>query len=77
MSHSLLFKNSLQLLKNLIVTPSFSKEEDKTADIIEAFFNKKNISTKRKNNNVWAYSKYRNDDLPTILLNSHNSENRI
>ena len=71
MKNTLLFDDSLQLLRNLIVTPSFSKEENKTADIIEAFFNKKNISTKRKNNNVWAYSKYRNNALPTILLNSH------
>jgi len=71
MKNTLLFDDSLQLLKNLIVTPSFSKEENKTADIIEAFFNKKNISTKRKNNNVWVYSKYRNNALPTILLNSH------
>jgi len=71
MSHSLLFKNSLQLLKNLIVIPSFSKEEDKTANEIEAFFKQKNIPTQRKNNNVWAYFRYRNDDLPTILLNSH------
>lgn len=71
MANKVLLENSLELLKNLIVTPSFSKEEDKTADIIEAFFTQKNIPIQRKNNNVWAHSKYRNDALPTILLNSH------
>ena len=32
---------AIALLKQLIATPSFSKEEDKTADIIEEFLGKK------------------------------------
>ena len=35
------------LLKQLIAIPSFSKEEDKTADALEEFFEEKNIKTKR------------------------------
>ncbi|WP_295770215.1 M20 family metallo-hydrolase [uncultured Mucilaginibacter sp.] len=66
-----LYSEAVNLLKSLISTQSFSREEDKTADIIEAFFNQQNISTQRKLNNVWAYNKYYDKTKPTILLNSH------
>lgn len=62
---------SIELLKTLISIPSFSKEENKTADCIQGFFQKKSISTFREGNNVWVKNKYWNDSLPTILLNSH------
>jgi acetylornithine deacetylase len=64
-------KDALDLLKKLISTQSFSKEEDKTAEIINGFFNDKGISTHRKMNNVWAFNKYFDKAKPTILLNSH------
>ena len=38
-----LFSDSVNLLKELITIPSFSKEEDKTADCLEAFLQKKKI----------------------------------
>jgi len=66
-----LYHNALQLLKQLIATQSFSKEEDKTAIIIEGFFREHGVPTKRKLNNVWAYNKYFDTNKPTILLNSH------
>lgn len=59
------------LLQQLIATPSFSKEEDKTATILEGFFAQYNIPAQRKGNNVWAKNKYFDANLPTILLNSH------
>ena len=62
---------AIDLLKKLIATPSFSKEEDKTADIIEQFLRSKNISTERFLNNIWARNKYFDASKPTILLNSH------
>jgi acetylornithine deacetylase len=62
---------AIDLLKKIISIPSFSKEEDKTADAIQAFIVSKGISTHRKQNNVWACNKYFNPALPTILLNSH------
>lgn len=62
---------ALNLLKNLIQTPSFSKEEDKTADLIESYLRSKGIKTTRKLNNVWAFSENFDTKLPTILLNSH------
>lgn len=62
---------AVQLLKQLISTPSLSKEENKTADIIENFLRSKNIITFRHLNNVWATNKFFDSGKPTILLNSH------
>ncbi|MDG2419425.1 MAG: M20/M25/M40 family metallo-hydrolase, partial [Saprospiraceae bacterium] len=62
---------SIELLKTHISIPSFSKEENKTADCVQSFFQKKSIPTFRKGNNVWIKNKSWNDSLPTILLNSH------
>jgi acetylornithine deacetylase len=66
-----LFKDAVDLLKELIATQSFSKEEDKTAAILEAFLTKRGVEVKRHLNNVWALNKYYDDAKPTILLNSH------
>lgn len=63
--------SATDLLKKLIAIPSFSKEEDKTADLIEQFLQSKNVSTERFLNNVWARNKYFDEAKPTILLNSH------
>lgn len=66
-----LYKDAVELLKQLIATPSFSKEEDKTADIIEAFLKSKNVDACRFLNNIWTRNKYFDESKPTILLNSH------
>jgi acetylornithine deacetylase len=64
-------KEIIRFLQNLIATQSFSKEEDKTADLIESFFEKHHIKAHRKGNNVWAKNAHYTEGLPTILLNSH------
>ena len=61
----------IALLKELIAVPSFSIEENGTANIIEKFFHKKGMTPKRKGNNVWVKNKYFSEDKPSILLNSH------
>src|SRR6185312_4357013 len=66
-----LYLDSIDLLKQLIAIPSFSKEEDKTADCLEAFLQQKNIPSNRFLNNVWATNKYFDTHKPTLLLNSH------
>jgi len=63
--------DAIQLLQQLIATPSFSKEEDKTANVIEAFLKEKGVDVKRHLNNVWAKNKLFDESKPTILLNSH------
>ncbi len=65
------YQDAVELLQKLIATASFSKEEDKTADIIEQFFRKKNIPANRLLNNVWSVNKYYDENKQTILLNSH------
>ena len=71
MSTEVLYTDAVELLKQLIVTPSFSKNEDKTAEIIEQFLMAKNIPANRLLNNVWCVNKYFDASKPTILLNSH------
>ncbi|MGB4845756.1 MAG: M20 family metallo-hydrolase [Ferruginibacter sp.] len=71
MSIDKLYSEAVDLLKQLISTPSFSKEEDRTAAIIEQFFAPKNIPSNRLLNNVWVTNKYFDEAKPTILLNSH------
>jgi len=68
---STLKSDVISLLKQLIAIPSFSKTEDKTADIISHFFSKKGIQTNRSDNNIWVKSKYWQEGVPSILLNSH------
>lgn len=60
-----------QLLKKLIVTPSFSKEEESTASIIETFLQTHSVKTNRVQNNIWATNLHYDERKPTILLNSH------
>ncbi len=66
-----LTQEAIAFLKKLIVTQSFSKEEESTALLIENWFQSKNIPFGRKGNNIWAYNKYFDETKPTILLNSH------
>lgn len=63
--------SAIALLKNLIETPSFSSEEDKTAQLIEGWFKDNSIPFKRNQNNVWAINKHFKEGKPTLLLNSH------
>ena len=66
-----LIQDSTGLLRDLIRIPSFSKEENQTADTIERFLQQRGVRTFRKMNNVWAYNKFFDAGKPTILLNSH------
>ncbi|MCF6223254.1 MAG: M20 family metallo-hydrolase [Flavobacteriaceae bacterium] len=62
---------AIELLKNLIETESFSGNEDKTALLIQAWFEQNEIPLQRDNNNIWALNKHFDATKPTILLNSH------
>ncbi|MER3470578.1 MAG: acetylornithine deacetylase [Chitinophagaceae bacterium] len=63
--------DAIKLLKELIAIPSFSKEEDRTADCIESFLQHRGVKTNRFLNNIWACNQYFDESKPTILLNSH------
>jgi acetylornithine deacetylase len=66
-----LYCEALGLLKDLVATPSFSKEEHETAEIISLFFARHNVPFKRVSNNIYAGNKYYDAAKPSLLLNSH------
>jgi acetylornithine deacetylase len=67
----ILHSEAIHLLKQLIQVPSFSREEDKTASVIEQFLLQRDVETERLLNNVWATNRNFDKRKPTILLNSH------
>ena len=64
-------QKAIQLLKQLIRIPSFSREEHGTADAIETFLALQAVEPKRYFNNVWATNREFDPSKPSILLNSH------
>jgi acetylornithine deacetylase len=63
--------DAIELLKKLIATPSFSREEEHTATLLEVFLQAKGIEVHRHSNNIIARSKHFDAAMPTLLLNSH------
>ena len=65
-------QESIALLDQLIATPSTSRDEAATADIIEAFL-KAHVRGKveRIHNNVFVRTPLWDDTRPTLLMNSH------
>ncbi len=61
----------IDLLKTLISTPSFSKEEEKAAQVMRDFLTKEGIPFHTKEKNTWAFCKHYSKEKPTILLDSH------
>ena len=64
-------EDCIGLLKRLIATQSFSREEQHTGDLIESFLKANEVKTERLGNNIIARSKKWSPLKPTILLNSH------
>ena len=73
MNHStdILYEKAVVLLKQLISTPSFSKEENDTAELITRFLQENGIAYKRVGNNVYAKNAHYDESKPSVLLNSH------
>lgn len=68
---SILTEKAIQLLSALIRTPSYSRDESATADLIAEFLQERGIETQRIGNNVVARNKHFDPTKPTVLLNSH------
>ena len=66
-----LYENAVALLRQMIQTPSFSKEEAGTAGLLAEFLQERGVEVHRKKNNVWAFNRHYDPAKPTILLNSH------
>ena len=68
---AILQTGAIDLLKQLIATPSFSKEEDNSSALIRSFLEKNEVKAEQFLYNIWAKNKYFDTNKPTILLNSH------
>ncbi|QOR75914.1 MAG: M20 family metallo-hydrolase [Thermoflavifilum sp.] len=66
-----LYHDAVALLRQLIATPSFSREEAQTASMIAEFLEAHGVVVHRHLNNVWAVNRYFDASKPGILLNSH------
>lgn len=64
-------EDSISLLRSMISIPSLSREEMAVANLMEQTLKEWGYIPYREGNNVWIFSSRWNDDLPTILLNSH------
>ena len=62
MNEESLYLESVELLKELISTQSFSFHEENTATLLENWLNKKSIPFKRHVNNIYCYNKYYNEE---------------
>lgn len=68
---SILQAAAIDLLKQLIATPSFSKEEDNSSALIKVFLENNGVKAEQNLYNILARNKYFDAGKPTILLNSH------
>jgi acetylornithine deacetylase len=68
---SILQTDAIELLKQLIATPSFSMEEDNSSALIRSFLENNGVKTEQYLYNIWAKNKYFDANKPTVLLNSH------
>lgn len=66
-----LYDVAVALLKQMIATPSLSREEDGTAQLISDFLTAMDIPHERHLNNIWAKNKHYDPSKRNILLNSH------
>ena len=64
-------EESIRLLQKLIATPSFSKEEQAVADLLQSFLQELGLRPERHEHNVWCRSIGFDPSKPTLLLNSH------
>lgn len=64
-------ERAVGLLKQLIATPSLSRSEDKTADLLADFLRQNGVDVMRYFNNVWAFASSYDSSKPILMLNSH------
>ncbi len=64
------YMDTIELLKNMIRIPSFSREEGESADFLEGWMKAGGFDVRRSGNNLWVESGPA-DGRPTVLLNAH------
>ena len=66
-----MYYKAVDLLKEMISRPSFSREEADVADYLEGVWREDGFDVHRKGNNLWFFAQPYDLAKPTILLNSH------
>lgn len=66
-----MYYEAIDILKGMIVRPSFSRDESSVADFLQQTWQTAGKNVRRKGNNLWIVAPGFNLDKPTILLNSH------
>lgn len=66
-----LVADAVALLKQLIATPSVSREEDKAATLLMRQMEAWGMECSREGNNVWTIAAGYDEQRPTLLLNAH------
>ena len=62
---------AVEMLKELIATPSVSRDEQRAADIIVRYMQQYGMEYRREGNNVWTIAPGYDANRPTLLLNAH------
>jgi acetylornithine deacetylase len=65
------FEETIDILRQLIRIPSFSKAEEKRADHFEKYLSDKKLPVQRFHNNLFVRNLFFDPGKETILLNSH------
>lgn len=65
------YYEAVDLLKEMIRRPSFSRDETEVADYLERVWKTAGHTVYRKGNNLWLTSSLPDPNKPTLLLNSH------
>lgn len=63
--------SAVKLLRELIATPSVSRNEQAAADVMERHIRAYGFTPLREANNVWIMDPHYNPAKPTLLLNAH------
>lgn len=71
MSIDNLTNDAVSLLKQLIATPSISRDETKAADIMQKAMQDYGFTPTRECNNLWITDTDMQSERPTLLLNAH------
>jgi acetylornithine deacetylase len=66
-----LYSDALALLQQLIATPSLSREEQGTAQLLHHFMVRHGMEPEQSGNNIWVRNRHFDTAKPTLLLNSH------
>ena len=64
-------EQAIALLQKIITIPSFSKQEEEVANLIESTLTENGFTPQRHGNNVWAVTPNFVEGRPTLLMDAH------